>query len=192
MLISINFKSLSVAVSALVLSTSVSAASIVLDFPSEDSIVTSGSNTSTLGVGGGGRYFRFGDTITETFIDTGLSSATSSNWVFSMSDFTSAGVTNIFDVKINGSTIGSFSFTSDGDSSDSLFFDLTFEHDLITGDDFTLDITATSTVYSGGGAYNWLPGGSVTLISSVPVPAALWLFGSGLIGLIGVARRKKA
>ena len=26
----------------------------------------------------------------------------------------------------------------------------------------------------------------------VPVPAALWLFGSGLIGLIGIARRKKA
>ena len=28
--------------------------------------------------------------------------------------------------------------------------------------------------------------------SFVPVPAAVWLFGSGLIGLIGVARRKKA
>jgi len=27
-------------------------------------------------------------------------------------------------------------------------------------------------------------------ISAVPVPAAAWLFGSGLIGLIGVARRK--
>ena len=29
-------------------------------------------------------------------------------------------------------------------------------------------------------------------MSSVPVPAAVWLFGSGLIGLIGIARRKKA
>jgi hypothetical protein len=29
-------------------------------------------------------------------------------------------------------------------------------------------------------------------LSAVPVPAAVWLFGSGLIGLIGVARRKKA
>lgn len=28
--------------------------------------------------------------------------------------------------------------------------------------------------------------------SAVPVPAAVWLFGSGLLGLIGVARRKKA
>ena len=29
-------------------------------------------------------------------------------------------------------------------------------------------------------------------ITSVPIPAAVWLFGSGLIGLIGIARRKKA
>ncbi|MDX2507825.1 MAG: VPLPA-CTERM sorting domain-containing protein [Gammaproteobacteria bacterium] len=29
-------------------------------------------------------------------------------------------------------------------------------------------------------------------ISSVPLPAAVWLFGSGLIGLIGIARRKKS
>ena len=28
--------------------------------------------------------------------------------------------------------------------------------------------------------------------SAVPLPAALWLFGSGLLGLIGIARRKKA
>jgi len=34
--------------------------------------------------------------------------------------------------------------------------------------------------------------GSWTRISAVPVPAAAWLFGSGLIGLIGIARRKKA
>lgn len=29
-------------------------------------------------------------------------------------------------------------------------------------------------------------------VSAVPVPAAAWLFGSGLIGLVGVARRKRA
>jgi len=29
-------------------------------------------------------------------------------------------------------------------------------------------------------------------ISSVPIPPALWLFGSGLLGLVGMARRKKA
>jgi hypothetical protein len=29
-------------------------------------------------------------------------------------------------------------------------------------------------------------------VSAVPVPAAAWLFGSGLIGLVGIARRKKS
>ena len=29
------------------------------------------------------------------------------------------------------------------------------------------------------------------IVDTVPIPAAVWLFGSGLIGLIGVARRKK-
>jgi len=32
----------------------------------------------------------------------------------------------------------------------------------------------------------------VTEVSAVPIPAAVWLFGSGLIGLAGFARRKKA
>lgn len=30
------------------------------------------------------------------------------------------------------------------------------------------------------------------LVKPVPVPAAVWLFGSGLLGLVGMARRKKA
>ena len=30
------------------------------------------------------------------------------------------------------------------------------------------------------------------VLSSVPLPAAIWLFGSGLLGLIGIARRRKA
>ena len=34
--------------------------------------------------------------------------------------------------------------------------------------------------------------GTWTRTSVIPVPAAVWLFGSGFIGLIGVARRKKA
>jgi hypothetical protein len=29
-------------------------------------------------------------------------------------------------------------------------------------------------------------------VSAIPAPAAVWLFGSGLIGLVGMARRKKA
>jgi len=48
--------------------------------------------------------------------------------------------------------------------------------------------------------FTWVPGGFsfYTLTGAqvtntvVPIPAAAWLFGSGLLGLIGVARRRKA
>jgi hypothetical protein len=30
------------------------------------------------------------------------------------------------------------------------------------------------------------------IVSSVPIPAAIWLFGSGMLGLIGIAKHKKA
>ncbi|MES9905096.1 MAG: VPLPA-CTERM sorting domain-containing protein [Sedimenticola sp.] len=33
--------------------------------------------------------------------------------------------------------------------------------------------------------------GSMHIVEPVPIPAALWLFGSGLLGLIGISRRKK-
>ena len=61
--------------------------------------------------------------------------------------------------------------------------------------DFTAD-TGTSLLISGSYTdSNFIdaPITSATLatVSAVPVPAAVWLFGSGLIGLVGMARRKK-
>ncbi len=41
-------------------------------------------------------------------------------------------------------------------------------------------------------AFNFSAAGLMTPPSAIPVPAAVWLLGSGLIGLVGVARRKKA
>jgi hypothetical protein len=32
---------------------------------------------------------------------------------------------------------------------------------------------------------------STITIASVPIPTTIWLFGSGLMGLVGMARRKK-
>jgi len=46
------------------------------------------------------------------------------------------------------------------------------------------------------GTYEWTWGSGASAdaftlnVGAVPVPAAVWLFGSGLLGLIGVARRK--
>ena len=63
--------------------------------------------------------------------------------------------------------------------------------DCSDGDIFTLDYTAHVPLLdpSGFAGVYWgmhLEG----VVSAVPVPAAVWLFGSGLLGLIGFARRK--
>lgn len=80
------------------------------------------------------------------------------------------------------------------------------------GNDFNQGAQATGTYDEATGAFtlNWsstINGGpfdgatgfwqlsgtaNVEAPSSVPVPAAVWLMGSGLIGLAGVARRRKA
>jgi len=75
----------------------------------------------------------------------------------------------------------------------------------LTGSDwFRLAISTNSgTSWSGDTGYDYLgansyrvhfSNGSVLQVDAqvVPVPAAVWLFGSGLLGLAGIARRKKA
>jgi len=37
----------------------------------------------------------------------------------------------------------------------------------------------------------WALHGTYATVSNVPVPAAAWLFGSGLMGMAGVARRNR-
>ena len=64
------------------------------------------------------------------------------------------------------------------------------------GDTYSLQYTATVPPGDpsgfGGVVYSLTLEGSIVETSAIPVPAAVWLFGSGLLGLVGVARRKKA
>ncbi|VAW68716.1 hypothetical protein MNBD_GAMMA09-1861 [hydrothermal vent metagenome] len=69
---------------------------------------------------------------------------------------------------------------------------ITCAADCRNGDSYTLDYSATFSNSCACGFEN----APYTLhlegtISSVPIPAAVWLFGSGLLGLAGVARRRK-
>lgn len=87
-------------------------------------------------------------------------------------------------------------FDQDGvdDFVDSAVATLTCTNDCSENDTYTLTYAAHVPVGDpskfGGVLYNLTLTG--TIGSAVPVPAAAWLFGSGLLGLAGVARRRKA
>jgi len=80
----------------------------------------------------------------------------------------------------------------------------TWDNFTVNTDSWDLSLaTCPATICSNGPrAYvdaDFLNGGSqvadlsnVRAFSVVPVPAAVWLFGSGLLGLVGVARRKRS
>ena len=123
-----------------------------------------------------------GDTITATAsFDDRLINAGGTSLI----DFDAPGIEMIINV-------GNTTFTDDDDFSagawlyfyDGLFDGLSFNSDVwdkdfdssnfccdFNGDDFDGTWTSAS-------------------VSAVPVPAAIWLFGSGLLGLAGMARRK--
>ena len=63
----------------------------------------------------------------------------------------------------------------------------------VTFDTDTIEASVGQGVNSSGvsGNLNFNPTINSITVSSVPVPAAVWLFGSGLLGFIGIARRKK-
>ena len=68
---------------------------------------------------------------------------------------------------------------------------------LVTGPDVSGGVTVEFTAICGAdpGCFSNLAIDNVIVtadVPAVPVPAAVWLFGSGLLGLVGVARRKKA
>ena len=104
-------------------------------------------------------------------------------------------VTDVFGVVIGGTNGG----TTDIDffsTTGSLLDSFTVDHPSIFPTFYGFKVTSGDLI-GGVSLTNLDPGGlyfnEITFNqATVPVPAAIWLFGSGLIGLVGLARRKKA
>jgi hypothetical protein len=93
------------------------------------------------------------------------------------------------DPSISGLYVGSFG----GLSGDQAIARLNFT--LNNGPSATISMNAavsggTWSSFESGNFTNTYSGATVNATSAVPVPAAVWLFGSGLLGLAGVARRR--
>ena len=95
-----------------------------------------------------------------------------------------------------GATCGTVSSAgSTAGLSNPLGYNVTAISDLGGGDygvvvEWAKTIAGSGTTFDGNEAH-WRVEG-VMHTTAVPVPAAVWLFGSGLLGLVGVSRRKKA
>jgi len=96
----------------------------------------------------------------------------------------SIGQPGYYNVGVWGDTMGNrgFNMAADVDSSVG-FYQVTLS-----------EVDFESPVVTYMGDWNLSSDGALTYgdVSAVPVPAAVWLFGSGLVGLVGIARRKKA
>ncbi len=94
--------------------------------------------------------------------------------------------------RLAGAAFGSFG----GLSGPALVGPLSFVADAAGQAFFSLDSEGLSGFFSTTGESLSPDYGNVTIViegpSEVPVPAAVWLFGSGLLGLIGMARRRTA
>ena len=73
--------------------------------------------------------------------------------------------------------------------SDGVDINLVFVNPLTPTQSTLLDLNASKWSLGGTGTNNSFRSGSISPVA-VPIPAAVWLFGSGLIGLVAVARRK--
>ena len=151
----------------------------------------------------GGAYINVGGTDDLSGLDLSTTTA------FTLDTVMATGASGDIIGTVDGSTpIGSGGSVVFGSGSVTDFFTVgPWSFDLLTlnNDDPTLtdylSLSGTGLLYKdgeiGGHTANWsftaqsLTSYSMTVTTTVvPVPAAVWLFGSGLLGLVGVARRK--
>ncbi|MHB8621747.1 MAG: VPLPA-CTERM sorting domain-containing protein [Sulfuricaulis sp.] len=111
-------------------------------------------------------------------------------------------ITNPADPGFGGNTTWSSSLggTSATLSNASTGFGSSLYFYYITGSGGSTISSATETAFknaTGDGMWSLASNGTATYtipgaVSAVPIPAAVWLFGSGLLGLVGISRRKRS
>lgn len=151
----------------------------------------------------GGTGSADGQTLLQTIDVSGNSTQIDANEIESMfsiqlqsrgdAGFIDLARVDVFFLDSVGDTLDSFAFLDDINTS-SADWNLFSDTRLISSGTRSIDVLLTSTRSVGTSSDSFFDEVSFQLnnVNIVPVPAAIWLFGSGLLGLIGMARRKKA
>jgi hypothetical protein len=135
-----------------------------VSFPTTTSTCAGPDSPGALGSGGGGVRYQTGDSVSQTY--AGATSSTELILDFTMSDETagcSAGVTLDWNVELNGTVVGTYSWVSASASSHTVSETYTYAAIAPISGEFTIELIATSTVCVGGGSWNWNPGGTATI-----------------------------
>lgn len=128
--------------------------------------------------------------IEEANLDTGLSLLAGDLYLPYLRFFEMFGITNVDACPYDSCDASLAVYGSDEDNDNFVKF-ATVAIDVIGVDEFgsvhlSTDFQSLDSEYHGSDYES-----GIALVRVVPVPAAAWLFGMGLIGLIGTARRKK-
>jgi hypothetical protein len=136
----------------------------VVSFPTATSTCAGPNAPGALGSGGGGLRWETGDSVSQSY-----ARATSSTQLildFTMSDDTEGcadGVTLDWNVELNGTVVGTYSWVAGETTSHTISETYTYASIAPIAGDFTIEVNATTTVCTGGGSWNWNPGGTATI-----------------------------
>jgi hypothetical protein len=133
--------------------------------------------------------------LSSNFTGTGITSATGLSWNFQVTDILGGGNSETVDILLNNNVVGAYNVYS---------CDYCVANDTITGSSilaaigpasggYTLEMVLTNTIPGGGGSILFLDGGSFNIsggTSATPEPGTMLMFGTGVLGLLGAARRR--
>lgn len=176
-----------------------SATDVTVPFPTAGDAYCSATNgCGTIPAGGQTGYmWTAGDyVVSSNFTGTGLNSVMGLTYNFQIQNFLS-GYNEVLDVLVNNTVVGTITAMDSNDCGcyQTLSGSLSFGAVPASGGGFTLEMMLTNTIPGGGGSIAFTDGGQFTLQSSggggtTPEPGSILLFGTGVLAIAGMARRK--
>jgi len=178
---------------------SLNSATVTVPFPTAGDAYCSATNGCGNIPSGGGTAFQWtaGDFVTSSiFVIANSLNVTglSANWSFQ--DFLGGGNTETWYVYVNSVLVAQAILPDDAYNGDigTVTGSVTFAGISPVSGGYQVYMILQNTVPFGGGSVSWLDGGTTgldyTTQTTVPEPGTMVLLGSGLLGLVGVARRK--